>query len=401
MRSLKDGIRSLVRIDFKGQVHKQFRGTAASERCANEVTVLKVLEERGCPHVPRLISADLEANVIVTTNCGQPVEDSIPRKKADILFKELEEHFGVRHDDPEPRNITYDPRRGKFCIIDFELAEVLPEPQLASAEDAIRIQWASDSKQGRRHLTNQDSHLALRINSRGEVQRAHKGEGLLPCRKALFAVCDGVGGNSGGEFASRLALSRAAHRLEKAEYGTMDEAGFDDFIQSLNIYVNLRALENPKASRLATTFAGVLLQEDQITWANVGDSRVYRVRDGKMQQLSKDHCFEFRKWKAGEISEMQYRLSPIKNRIFDCLGAGNLRVNPEMGTEKWQCDDLYLVCSDGIIDGLSERKLESIMVETEAGLNESKAHKVCQELLKQAVANAGSDDTTLVVFQLL
>lgn len=125
MRELKDGIRSLVRIDFFGNVHKHFRGTGAAERCANEAAVLKVLEERGCPYVPRLVEYHPEEDYIVTTNCGT-VAQNISREKSDSLYRELEEDYGIRHGDAEPRNITYNPKLGRFCIIDFELADILP-----------------------------------------------------------------------------------------------------------------------------------------------------------------------------------------------------------------------------------------------------------------------------------
>lgn len=135
MRELKDGIRSLVRIDFFGQVHKHFRGTGAAERCANEANVLKVLEERGCPYVPKLLQYDAAENYIVTSNCGSLAEN-ITREKSDALYKQLEEEYGVRHGDAEPRNITYNPRLGQFCIIDFELADILPwTPPAAGPEE--------------------------------------------------------------------------------------------------------------------------------------------------------------------------------------------------------------------------------------------------------------------------
>lgn len=127
MKELKDGIRSLVKIDFYGHVHKYFRGTAKEERCANEVAVLQVLEKRNCPNVPRLIDFNLEENWIKTTNCGSPA-NNISRPKVIFLFQQLEEKYGVTHDDPESRNITYDDKAGEFCIIDFELATIHPAP---------------------------------------------------------------------------------------------------------------------------------------------------------------------------------------------------------------------------------------------------------------------------------
>ncbi|MFU8892241.1 MAG: serine/threonine protein phosphatase [Luteolibacter sp.] len=125
--TLKDGIRSQVRIDFYGNVHKRVRGTGAEERYTKEVEVLKVLEQRGCPYVPRLLEEHPDEFYFVSTNCGKPA-DQITKDKADRLFKKLEDEYGVRHLDAEPRNITYSDKLGCFCIIDFELAEILPPP---------------------------------------------------------------------------------------------------------------------------------------------------------------------------------------------------------------------------------------------------------------------------------
>lgn len=127
MKNLKDGIRAHVRLDWTGRVHKRFRGTDALQRYANEVAVLKTLEQRGCPNVPRLLEEHPDELYLVTTNCGQPAT-TITKERADRLFAELERQYGVRHLDAEARNITYDPRSGRFCVIDFELAEILPAP---------------------------------------------------------------------------------------------------------------------------------------------------------------------------------------------------------------------------------------------------------------------------------
>ncbi len=127
IQPIKDGIRSHVRIDFYGNVHKRLRGTDADKRYATEVKVLKVLEERGCPYVPKVIEEHPEENYFVSTNCGMPAPH-IPKERADQLYAALERDYGVRHLDAEPRNITYSDKMARFCIIDFELAEILPFP---------------------------------------------------------------------------------------------------------------------------------------------------------------------------------------------------------------------------------------------------------------------------------
>lgn len=123
MNQVKDTLRALVRIGYDGKVYKTFRGPAAQERFENEVRVLRHLEERGCPFVPRLLESYPEELKIVTTNCGARV-DHLDDARVAELFGELIP-YGVRHDDPFMRNVTYRISDGRFCLIDFEFATIL------------------------------------------------------------------------------------------------------------------------------------------------------------------------------------------------------------------------------------------------------------------------------------
>src|SRR5688572_271227 len=124
MLKVKDTLRATVNLTFDGRVIKVYHGSDAPARFANEVRVLRHLEARGCGFVPGLLEADAEQLRIVTTNCGSRVEH-MDEKRIQELFAELEP-FGVRHDDPDVRNVTYRQADGRFCVIDFELATILP-----------------------------------------------------------------------------------------------------------------------------------------------------------------------------------------------------------------------------------------------------------------------------------
>jgi tRNA A-37 threonylcarbamoyl transferase component Bud32 len=124
MRDVKDTLRALVRISYDGRVFKTYRGPKADERFANEVRVLRHLEAVACPFVPRLLEADPAQLRIVTLNCGSRVEH-LDDARRDEVFAELET-YGVRHDDVDIRNVTYRPSDGRFCVIDFEFATILP-----------------------------------------------------------------------------------------------------------------------------------------------------------------------------------------------------------------------------------------------------------------------------------
>ena len=121
----KDSPRAHVRHRSDGTVCKRLRGPNAKERFENEVRVLRFLESKSCPYVPRLIRADMEQLEIVITNCGTVVQHLSPRKSEEI-FASLEA-FGVRHEDPAIRNVTYRASDGCFCVINFELASIINE----------------------------------------------------------------------------------------------------------------------------------------------------------------------------------------------------------------------------------------------------------------------------------
>lgn len=135
MQEAKNTARAVVHIGFDGRVHKWFRGPQARERYENEVRVLEFLAKHGCDFVPRVLEKTDDKLYLVTSSCGSRVERLSDEKKRQI-FMELEQ-YGVRHEDAEVRNITYDSRKGRFCVIDFEFATILvpgypPSPEMKS-----------------------------------------------------------------------------------------------------------------------------------------------------------------------------------------------------------------------------------------------------------------------------
>jgi tRNA A-37 threonylcarbamoyl transferase component Bud32 len=151
MQQVKDTLRATVRIGYDGRVHKTFRGPQAQERFANEVRVLRYLESRGCPFVPRLLDADPECLKIVTTSCGSRVEH-LDEERMREIYAELEE-YGVRHEDAELRNVTYRQSDGRFCLIDFEFASILNE-----------------SPDDRAAVPRPDTHAVVRLDGPGASQ---------------------------------------------------------------------------------------------------------------------------------------------------------------------------------------------------------------------------------------
>ncbi len=125
MLKVKDTLRATVHLTFDGRVIKKYHSADAQKRFDTEVQMLRYLESRGCTFVPRLLEVDPQHLRIITTNCGTKVEH-LDAARSKELFAELE-LYGVRHDDPDMRNVTYRQSDGRFCIIDFEFATLLPE----------------------------------------------------------------------------------------------------------------------------------------------------------------------------------------------------------------------------------------------------------------------------------
>ncbi|MEO0414117.1 MAG: protein phosphatase 2C domain-containing protein [Verrucomicrobiota bacterium] len=400
MKIAKDGIRSIVRIGYDGRVYKTFRGTGADERFDNEVKVLHALEERGCEYVPRLLESDRDSVTIVTTNCGAPAENSISEKKSTSLFDELKETYGIEHDDPFPRNITYDSRLGRFCIIDFELATILPVPSSLKVSAPVdKLSWAGMTRDGRRKPGNQDS-----LSVFGSMDGWGKVEELVGDRDVneeglIFAVSDGMGGPKGGEVASNLAVSEL-HRFLPAMMGDFsgnaDSAGvIEQSIHSLHTHVLRAAANREGLEDMGATVVCGLFYRGEMHFGHVGDSRLYQYRAGELMQLTDDHTYVGRLQQQGKLSELEARMHPRKNILSQCIGGQCQYITPQVGATSVEPGDWFLICSDGIIDGLWDKNIRQAFEDADEKGQDAPA--VADRLMEWAYSEAGMDDTTLFV----
>ncbi len=398
VKDLKDGIRSHVRIDFRGHVHKVFRGHEKEIRCKNEAHILKALEERGCPYVPRLLEYLPEENSIVTSNCGQPAPE-VSRTKSDALFADLEREYGVRHEDPEPRNVTYCPRMGRFCLIDFELATLLPEPRSPShgKGNVWRVTWSSLSEGGVLRDANDDAYLALEVGPDGARRFEAHGEALLEPSHLVLAVSDGMGGGSAGELASRLILAWVKQHAREL-YGALNDYRDDEGPRALlrlmiNAHDGLNSLAatDPALKGMGATLTLAWLTPGRLHFAHLGDSRLYLHRAKQSTQLTTDHTQAWQQWKRGEISEYGYRNHPRRSALYDALGGGHSNIIPQIESHSLEDLDRLLLCSDGIIDGLWERGLATELA------HDDEPARLAPRILSRARENCRRDDATLIV----
>ncbi len=397
MQVAKDGVRSIVHVGYDGRVHKKFRGTDRDKRFANEVRVLKVLENRGCDFVPRLLDSDEETLTIITTNCGQPMDTQMSDEKVNALFAELKEKYGVVHDDPFQRNITYHPQLGRFCVIDFELAEILPmEGGDGDDRQRLSISWAGESRSGRKKPDNDDALAVFSSHEGWAHERDLEGEMLLSGEGVVFAVSDGMGGTDGGAIASRLAVSEL-RRFLPGRIGDFRQAAeplstLSAAVQELHAHVIRTGKKRGLEGMGATLVCGLIVGRE-MHFAHVGDSRIYRFRAGELEQLTYDHTRVGHMLREGLINERQARTHPYRNMLIQSIGADVQKVRPQVGTVQLDGGDWILFCSDGVIDGLWDKNIRAFF-QTASAENWS-ARQTATAMLDEASDVAGDDDATM------
>lgn len=399
MAEARHGIRSIVRIGYDGRVYKTFRGTDRQQRFENEIKVLNELEARECDFVPRILSFSESTLTLVTTGCGKPPK-KIPQSRVDQIFQELRQDFGVIHSDPTAKNITFDPSRKKFCVVDFEQATIEGSP--AEHRPATRLHWAGKTKSGIRKEKNEDS-LALFCSKDQWVfedldQAAPK---ELVDNNAFFIVSDGMGGHAGGATASKLTIEEL-HRIFQAKVGDLTEAGtpssmMESAILAIHTHVNKAAQTTPELQGMGATVVCSWFNGNQLHIGHIGDSRLYRFRNNQLEQLTEDHSLVGKLVQKGKLTEEEARNHPRRNVLTQAIGGGCGLIYPQIEGRNVHPGDWYIICTDGVIDGLWDFQIEQELLV--GVIANSPPEEVAQTLLNTAFDNAGRDDTTLFVIR--
>jgi protein phosphatase len=168
-------------------------------------------------------------------------------------------------------------------------------------------------------------------------------------------------------------------------------AHLEKAIGSVHEAINVQAGENEAHKGMAATLALAWFTPENLYFANAGDSRIYLHRDGKTEMLTLDHTFAWKKLQRGEISERQFREHPRKSVLYQVIGAGKPQVKPNIAAFPYQPDDRFLICSDGLIDGLWEKNIHTGFIK-----NRDSTSDLTSSLMERAATNDGRDDITLI-----
>lgn len=206
----------------------------------------------------------------------------------------------------------------------------------------------------------------------------------------VFAVADGMGGARAGEVASRMAVEAFGDSLED---GVEPEAQLVDVARAANRRIYEMARSDDAYAGMGTTLTAVMVGGHEVTVGHVGDSRLYRLRDGELERLTTDHSLVEEYVRAGRLAPEEAESHPQKSIITRALG-----VEADVEVDTLTCNahdgDVYLICSDGLTGMVSEHEVAEVLLER------SSLEQAARALIDAANRAGGRDNITVVLFRL-
>jgi len=286
-------------------------------------------------------------------------------------------------------------------------------PPLASAADAITppapetpvVRWSGLTDVGRFRPNNEDVFLALNFDGHEVRYLGKTGQASLAGSDFVFAVSDGMGGAKSGEFASRITVDRITRLLPRhfrlSAAGM--KGGFQDTLVELFSAIHLDLIKlgasYEECAGMGCTLSLCWFTPEWAYFGHIGDSRIYYLPvEGGMTQLSHDHSFVGTQRRKGLMNEREARSDPRRSALQQALGAGNQFIEPQIGAVGHRVGDRFVICSDGLVDGLWDRELEEL---ARTAPQPPPADSLAKRLVSTAVQNSGRDNTTAIVVEIL
>jgi PPM family protein phosphatase len=234
-----------------------------------------------------------------------------------------------------------------------------------------------------------DSVLSAASSHIGKIRASNQDSGSVG--RHLYVVADGMGGHAGGDVASALAVQHLS-RLDRA-YSSVDEARETLFTNILEAGRELTTTveEHPELTGMGTTVSAMIRVGSQMVIAHIGDSRIYRLREGVLEQITSDHTFVQRLVDSGRITAEEAAVHPRRSVLMRVLG--DVDAEPEVDTHvvDTQPGDRWLLCSDGLSGYVSERDIAETL------LTIDDVELVCHKLITQTLSEGAPDNVTVVV----
>jgi PPM family protein phosphatase len=207
---------------------------------------------------------------------------------------------------------------------------------------------------------------------------------------SLLIVCDGMGGHKGGDIASRIAVETIKNHFKNLgnNYNIPDEIRIS--LETANDSIIQKAKEDAELSDMGSTVVLVLIKDGLAYYASLGDSRIYRIRDGKIQQITKDNSLVQQMVDSELITEDEAKIHPKKNVITKALGI-NDKLEPEIYEPfKLLVNDKLILCSDGLTAHVDDEEIFQLA-------ESNSPQEAAQKLVDLANERGGTDNITVQI----
>lgn len=226
----------------------------------------------------------------------------------------------------------------------------------------------------------------------GRVRQRNEDEARVLPEAGAAVLADGMGGHQAGDEASRLAVEVVTEELLKTRRA--DEPAMTGWIEAANRAIRELAGAHPAYRGMGATIVVAVCQDGVLLFSHVGDSRLYRLWDNALYQLTEDHTLVQQYINEGMISSVEGKTWAGRNLLTQGLGIEDT-ANPTFGQASLYAGQTYLLCSDGLTDPVTDEQITEILSDERLS-----AEDAANELVAQANANGGPDNITVAVIRI-
>ena len=258
-------------------------------------------------------------------------------------------------------------------------------PASSPGHDTVAVK----NREGAQTVTGSTARLSWGARSDVGLVRSHNEDSFL-VRAPLFAVCDGMGGHAAGEVASAIAVQSLADQAPM----NADDILLGAAVEAANTAVIKGASEGKGKAGMGSTCTCLLIEDDHMAIAHVGDSRLYLLHRGTLVRLTHDHSYVEELVDAGEITADEARVHPSRSVITRALGS-----DPDMYADHFtlnvSTEDRLILCSDGLSSMIEDSEIEAIAVSS------ATPQAAADNLVAAALTAGGHDNVTVIVVDVI
>ena len=209
----------------------------------------------------------------------------------------------------------------------------------------------------------------------------------------LFIVADGMGGHVAGEIASKLAVTTVNSYIQEHVGKDNFEVLLKQAITQANTSIYQMALSKEDFTGMGTTVTALYVDGETMYWGHVGDSRIYLMRNGRLNQITDDHSLVWELVQSGNITRDEAHVHPKRNMLTRAVGTSCL-ITVDTGFVQWQQGDIVLMCTDGLTNMVSEEEICMLLQRKDCDIV-----SMLNQLVIQSKDAGGFDNITVVLLK--